>query len=111
VTTALALVTDKTGDELPDLLTSADIMFEAAITYRQLDFWDRAGYLRPGRVWRGQRRGSGSPRSWPGGELEIARRMGRLVRAGIPVSLAASVARGSWPRCEIAPGIWIEVTA
>jgi hypothetical protein len=109
MTAALALVTDDT--ELPEWLTSADIIYEAGITYRRLDLWERAGYLRPARVWRGQRRGSGSPRSWPKDELEVARRMGRLTRAGIPAALAASIARDSWPRAEIAPGIFIEVTA
>ena len=76
MTAALALVTDDT--ELPEWLTSADIMYEAGISYRQLDFWQRARYLRPERTWRGRKRGSGSPWSWPKGELEIARRMGRL---------------------------------
>jgi len=108
VTAALALVTD--DDELPDLLTSADIMYEAGITYRMLDFWERSGYLKPDRIWRGGRRGSGSPRSWPKAELDVARRMGRLTRAGIPAALAAEIARSGQSRCEIAPGIWIEVT-
>jgi hypothetical protein len=34
--------------------------------------------------------------------------MGRLVAAGLEPKAAASFARGSWPRAEIAPGIWIE---
>lgn len=93
----------------PELLTTADVMREAGMTYRQLDFAVRSGYLQPVRQWRGRRWGSGSPRLWPEGELEIARRMGRLTAAGIPPALAASFARHSWPRGEIAPGIWIEV--
>jgi hypothetical protein len=111
VTAALALVTDETTDDLPEWLTTADIMYEAGITYRQCDFWARAGYLEPGRQWQGSRRGSGSPRVWPKSELEVAQRMGRLTRAGIPVPLAAFIVRESWPRAEIAPGIFIEVTA
>ena len=109
MTAALALVTD--DSELPDLLTSADIMYEADITFRQLDFWCRAGYLQPDRLWRGKRLGSGSVRSWPKTELEVARKMGRLTRAGILPSLAASVARSGEARTEIAPGVWIEVAA
>lgn len=105
----LTLVAD--GGELPELLTSADITFEAGITYRQCDFWIRAGYLRPGRLRQRERHGSGSPRSWTKDELEVARRMGRLTRAGIPASLAASVARSGKDRAEIAPGIWIEVAS
>jgi len=91
------------------LLTSADITFEAGITYRQLDFWIRHRWLQPVREWRGFGRGSGSPRWWSEDELEIARRMGRLTAAGIPPAVAASFARHSWPRGEIAPGIWLEV--
>lgn len=108
MTAALALVA--ADEELPDLLTSADIMYESGITYRQLDFWARAGYLRPDREWRGRRLGSGSARSWPKTELEVARTMGRLTRAGIPASLAASIARSGDRRHEIADGVWIEVT-
>ena len=95
--TAIQLGPDSTPEEL-------------GITYRQLDHWSRLGYLEPEREWRGRARGPGSMRQWPPGELEIARRMGRLTAAGIPPSLAASFARDSWPRGEIAPGIWIEVT-
>jgi len=109
MTGALALVTDET--ELPDLLTTADIMFEAGITYRQCDFWVRAGYLNPGRQWQGAKRGSGSPRVWPKDELGVAQLMGRLTRAGIPAALAAAIARSGEARYEIAPGIWIEVAA
>ena len=110
MTAALALVTADTASDLPDLLTSADIMYEARITYRQLDFWERAGYLKPDRIWRGNKRGSDSPRSWPKAELEVAQKMGKLTRAGIPAALAASVARSGESRTEIAPGIFIEVT-
>jgi hypothetical protein len=93
-----------------DLPTGPDLARELGITYRQLDFAIRKEWLRPVRQWRGQRRGSGSPRWLPEDEMEIGRRMGRLTAAGIPPSLAASFARHSWPRGEIAPGIWIEVT-
>jgi hypothetical protein len=79
------------------------------ITYRQLDHWVRGGYLQPGRNWAGHAKGPGSPRMWPPGELEIARRMGRLTAAGLPPALAARFARELWPGGEIAPGIWIEV--
>lgn len=83
---------------------------ELGITYRQLDHWARCGYLRPDRRWAGKTLGAGSPRVWPAEELEVARRMGRLTAAGLPAKLAASFARDSWPRGEIAPGIFIEVT-
>jgi len=75
------------------------------ITYRQLDFWSRAGHLVPDNP----DPGSGTPRTWPPQELEIARRMGKLTGAGIPPSLAAKFAREDWPRGEIGDGIWLEV--
>lgn len=105
---ALALVTD---GGVPEWLTSADIMHAAGITYRRLDLWERAGYLRAARTRRGQQRRPGLRRSWPQRELEVARRMGRLTRAGIPAPLAAAIARSGETRHEIAPGIFIEVTA
>jgi len=75
------------------------------ITYRQLDFWTRSSLLRCDNP----DPGSGTPRTWPPQELEIARRMGKLTGAGIPPSLAAKFAREDWPRGEIAPGVTIEV--
>lgn len=70
-------------------------------TYRQLDWWTRRGYVRPADRFPG----SGNSREWPGGELEIARRIAQLVKAGIAVSVAARFARDGWPWGQIAPGI------
>ncbi len=53
--------------------------------------------------------GSGSPRIWPQAELEVARVMGRLARAGLKVETAHRVARSGQSRHEISPGVWIEV--
>ena len=78
---------------------------ELGITYRQLDHWTRAGLLKPLHVG-----GSGTSREWTHAELGVARLMGRLVKAGMKPGLAAAIARDA-PRCEIAPGIWIEVAA
>jgi hypothetical protein len=47
---------------------------------------------------------------WPAGEIEIARRIGHLVAASLPLARSARFARQEWPRGEIAPGITIEVT-
>jgi len=82
---------------------------ELGITYRQLDYAVRAGYLRPERKWKGRGWGSGSPRIWPEKELEVARLMGRLSAIGLPLAKAAEIARSGDARYEIAPGIWIEV--
>jgi DNA-binding transcriptional MerR regulator len=77
---------------------------ELGITYRQLDWWTRLGLLRPLHVG-----GSGVNREWTRAELEVARLMGHLVRAGATPALAERLARSR--RCELSPGIWIEVTA
>lgn len=78
---------------------------ELGITYRQLDVWTRAGLLKPLHLG-----GSGNSREWTRAELNVAKVMGRLVAAGLKPEPASRVAR-SGGRCEIAPGIWIEVTA
>jgi hypothetical protein len=79
------------------------------VTYRRLDHWVRRGYLRPGRQEAGTRHSSGSYRTWTPAELETARLMGRLTRAGLTPAAAAKAARAGG-RCELAPGIWVEVT-
>ncbi len=104
-------VTVTEGDgEMYGALVSADIAWEAGITYRQLDHWVRQGYLKPGHVQRKKRKGgSGSPRIWPLSELETAKIMGRLAKAGLPLEMAHCIARSGQSRHEIAPGVWIEV--
>ena len=95
----------ETDTELCVLCLCADL----GITYRQLDHWSRMGYLRPVRLDRGRGGGTGSPRVWPPGELQVARLMGRLTAASIQPSLAAVVAR-KWPDAEeIAPGVFIQI--
>jgi hypothetical protein len=66
-----------------------DVTKLAEVTYRQLDWWARMGYLRP--VHEG---GSGVWRQWPDEEIAVVQRMGRLVAVGIPPALAEKVARG-----------------
>lgn len=84
---------------------------EIGITYRQIDYWARQGYLKPQRRLNLSGRGprSGVSRVWPAAEMEIARRMVRLIQAGLGVAHAAAFARESWPKGEIAPGIMLEV--
>lgn len=107
--TVPAMITEGDG-EVSEALVSADIAWEAGITYRMLDHWVRRGYLRPGHVQRKKgKAGSGSPRIWPQAEREAARVMGRLTRAGLKVEAAHRVARSGQSRYEAAPGIWIEV--
>jgi hypothetical protein len=114
-TTAACVITDEQrfcrtcGTEVRSegLQVCADhVADELGITFRQLDHWARKGYLQPERPMDG----SGIPRRWPAAELEVARRIGILVAAGLQPEMAATFARDGWPRAEIAPGIWIEVT-
>lgn len=66
-----------------DLLTS-----KLGITYRQLDFWVRQGYLHPR-----HKGGSGNARDFTGEEELVLTRMARLVNAGIRPDVAARAAR------------------
>jgi hypothetical protein len=102
VTTAGALAALSDGE----LLDMRHIAHGLGITYRQLNYWVKRGYLRPEHDG-----GSGVARRWPAAEAEIARRMSRLISAGIDVAAAAAFARNDWPDGEIAPGIRIEVAA
>lgn len=94
-------------DSEAEVITGSVALAEAAgISYRQLDNWVRLGHLRPV----DPEPGTGSPREWPEPELEIARRMGRLTAAGLPLAFAARMARDTWPAGELAPGIEVLVT-
>lgn len=62
---------------------------DLGISYRQLDFWARQGYLRPVR----SSEGTGHWRDWPEQEQAVARDMGLLTRAGLSAGLAHRIAR------------------
>jgi DNA-binding transcriptional MerR regulator len=79
---------------------------EIGITYRQCDHWTRLGLLKPLHLG-----GSGHSREWTRAELDVARLMGRLVKAGMKPAVAAAIARSGDARYEIADGIFIEVAA
>jgi hypothetical protein len=68
----------------------------AGVSYKQLDYWVRCDWLHPtnnnlGR--HGSAPGSGYSRLWPASEVDVARIMGLLVRAGLAVHVAGDVAR------------------
>lgn len=85
------------GGELPAVAVSADFAATGA-SYRQIDHWCRAGYLRP----TNPDAGSGTARTFPPIELAVAARMVRLIRAGLTPAAAARVARGNH---DLAPGV------
>ena len=70
-------------------MSSAAIAREAGVTYRQLDYWIRAGYVRP----LDPLPGTGTARQWPEEEREVVMTMARLVDAGFTVPAAAVLAR------------------
>lgn len=59
------------------------------LSYRQLDYWTRSGYLRAV----DPTPGSGGTREWPDHEVVVASLMLRLLRAGLRLDVAARVAR------------------
>ena len=66
-----------------------DLMDDTGITYRQLDYWCKRGWLLPV----GQGEGSGNTRWWPSIELDVARRIAELVAEGYRTEVAAKKAR------------------
>ena len=94
----------ETFDEVP-ACNSALAAETAGITYKQLDHWTRLGHLHPVGG-----SGTGNSRAWTDDEVEIARRMGRLTAAGLPLGWSAQFARNGWPAGELAPGILVSVT-
>lgn len=59
------------------------------LTYRQVDYWCRRGYLRPS----GDGDGSGNPRWWSPDEIAVALRMADLIAEGYRHEVAATRAR------------------
>lgn len=70
-------------------LVTLDDMLDTGLTFRQIDYWARRGYLRPDQ----SSQGTGYPRRWPAVERSIAQLMARLIEGGISVDVAASTAR------------------
>jgi len=61
----------------------------AGLSYRQLDYWTRQGWLLPTQEYAGP----GFPRAWPRRERSVAVLMARLVDAGVVPAVAARAAR------------------
>jgi DNA-binding transcriptional MerR regulator len=72
-----------------------------ALSYRQLDYWSRSGYLRPVQA----KPGSGTDRAWPEAEIRVANMMARLLTAGLELAVAARVARVASEADESGAGI------
>lgn len=72
-------------------MNARDLMEAAGITYRELDYWTRVGYLRA----EPRPEGSGYDRDFPAGEVTVAVTIRRLRDAGVKVAVAARVARNA----------------
>lgn len=74
----------------PGHITSAEVLDRAGVTYRQLDYWTRAGMLHP---TNGDQPGTGNPRFYPTSEIPIACLMRDLLAAGLTPRAAHRAAR------------------
>lgn len=87
-----------TMEELEDhwpRLSSAEVCGLAGVTFRQLDYWDRTGILRPGV----SAKGSGSQRRWSPAQVRSVWVAGRLsfLGARAPTIAAVVVQLEDWP--------------
>lgn len=84
-------------------------LLEAGITYRQADTWTNLGHLRAAE--RADGAGSGVPREWQDGEQLVARRMKRLIDAGVTLARAAQLARAGEGEHEVTPHVRVTLRA
>ncbi len=71
-----------------ETLTSTQVCRAAGITYRNLDYWTRAGFAKP----LVDARGCGSQRRWGADEVEILTRMATWRDAGCSLAMAREMA-------------------
>lgn len=89
----------RTHHPTADLPTLIDVAKAANISYRQATYWSNRGYLQPlayGGAYRTQqveKLGSGRLSRLPHAEAEVLHIMARLVRVGITVHVACTLAR------------------
>lgn len=76
-----------------DTVGSTELMRAAGMTYRQLDYWTRRGVLFADHPTPG----SGAQRVYPADEVPVACALVRLMAAGLPLDMAAELARRPIP--------------
>lgn len=86
---------------MPRHATSGDLV-RLGLSYRQLDFWVRKGYLQPVRSGLGR----GHDRMFPASEVRVAAEMAALVSAGLSPAVAHHAVRNGG---ELAPGVRVVV--
>ena len=70
-------------------MNSVQVVARAGISYRQLDYWTRAGLI-PGVSRTVVGVGSGHSRDWTWREAQFLEALGRLVKAGVQVRVAST---------------------
>jgi len=83
-------------------VTGPAVAKRSGITYRQLDYWTRKGWLRASRGT--AMPGSGHQRAYTEHEAQVATRMGRLVHDGVSPERAAHLARVMATRGQVRLG-------
>jgi len=76
----------------PHTFTAREVFSLAGITYRQLDYWTRAGYLGDCRTAGDQCPGTGHQRAYTADELARVAQIACLIRAGYRADVAARLA-------------------
>jgi DNA-binding transcriptional MerR regulator len=71
-------------------MNGSQLAAAVGVTYRQIDYWTRRGFVRPYVM----DPGNGHPRDYPPSEIRIARDLAALVAAGVTVETAHAIARG-----------------
>lgn len=85
---------------------SADVVSDTGATYRQIDYWERRGYIHADPRPKGST--SGTPRTWAAEELRVAREMALLVSVGVLPEAAHRAARHGG---VLVPGVRIVIEA
>lgn len=101
-------------DSGPEFYTPPEICAVAEITYRNLDYWLRAGHIDLDPDHEHYRTpGSGVPRKFTLLEAQRFRMLARLVKAGLNLHIAAAVVRrleaNGFESVALADGVWLRV--
>lgn len=88
------------------MLSTVELCAAAGVTYRQVDYWTRTGYLVP--VLGGRGSGKGRERWYDPDEIRVAKALRALLRADAE-TLAVRVRNGGDGQVEVAPGVIIDL--
>jgi DNA-binding transcriptional MerR regulator len=90
---------------MPDTLSTVELAREAGVSYRQVDYWIRAGYIA------GTHPGSGGKRQFDADAVAAVKMMAALVNVGIRPDAAAEyyppLVQDGEARMWAAPQLWL----